>query len=622
MSLNTDSVPKNTTRSGKMYAGAAALPSRNASIANGPPPPLEGDQSVSMIGQFPTEQQLDSRLDPEEGRAPGRAPMAIPGGARAAAAGSHDPASVRSPLAGFRAERLPADGNDSEGSQDSKRSRGYFAKGEDRSYHPAAPPRRAEAYTRSVVSHNPRIFDRTLMGDGDEEEDEIDDQMGHNDDTHQDFEDEQEERPPSVVQSTSGMNIEENYLNELVGKLDQEGLDYFAEMVEKRRKGKKRAGRARPFNAPVSPSPFPATVPSNNTIVKRVDNCLDDNQPSESEPERPVPNMVRPKQTVPEATQQIGRRGSEPNKTPSIKSSGVSAGGRSVVVLAPPITASAQIAGKANATPTVISAGHGSYLSSGLLPRASPLAPPNPHIPLSFEIEGMNDSESEYTSDTSAASSNASDRTKTRKKRKRTAHKRWKKKKDLMTIVKPSSPEKYSGHTNYEKFNAWAFTVLTYFRTTGTPKTMRVPFMLNWLDGKALEWFMLHVRPNIAIWDTARILKGLFDYFFPKNYREIARAKFDTAYQGSKNVHDYARFVQNLALQVNGVTELQIRLRFHDSVNPTYRVKWAEAGYDPEFHSLDQLVEAAERFEAADNRRKHEQNRSDKSDKKKKDDKQ
>lgn len=208
-------------------------------------------------------------------------------------------------------------------------------------------------------------------------------------------------------------------------------------------------------------------------------------------------------------------------------------------------------------------------------------------------------------SSTSSESSNDSRDTKERKRLKKKLR-RLQKRKDAEELaefsrhVKCPEPSAYDGSPNFEKYNQFVFEAQTWIDMSKIPKQHHVASLKRFLTGDAGKWYMQWVAPKIQTFDLATLFQQMFDYFFPPDFRRRMRDRFANCTQGSsRSTRDFARYVRLLATRLGDIDDREMRVRFWNGSQSYLRVKWSEAGYDPETSSMDELEEAAERFEQA-----------------------
>ena len=141
--------------------------------------------------------------------------------------------------------------------------------------------------------------------------------------------------------------------------------------------------------------------------------------------------------------------------------------------------------------------------------------------------------------------------------------------------------------------NAW-------FEITEFPNRHRVRHMLAFMRGRAQQFYMMFIAPDIRPWTVESVGQALFNYCFPPVFRRQMRMKFNELSQGKRNVREYLRQLRSLVARLPDVNEFQLTQKYWDGANSYLRLKWTENGYTPEFSKLEELELAAERFENAE----------------------
>ena len=188
----------------------------------------------------------------------------------------------------------------------------------------------------------------------------------------------------------------------------------------------------------------------------------------------------------------------------------------------------------------------------------------------------------------------------------RKAHKRreYKRRENIRleeaTKVKIDAPQPYDGSSDFDAFERWSYAVNAWFDITEFPRRHRVRQMLAFMRGRAQQYYMTFVAPDIKAWTVESVGQGLFNYCFPPAFRRQTRIKFNELTQGKQTVREYLRHLRSIAARLPDMTEFQLTQKYWDGANSYLRLKWTENGYTPEFSTLGELELAAERFENAE----------------------
>ncbi|KAG8727033.1 hypothetical protein FRC10_006494, partial [Ceratobasidium sp. 414] len=176
---------------------------------------------------------------------------------------------------------------------------------------------------------------------------------------------------------------------------------------------------------------------------------------------------------------------------------------------------------------------------------------------------------------------------------------------------KASTPTAFSGKPNWDVFEQWAFECDNWRKDMGYSKCKVVRHIGNFLTGEASRWFMTEVLTQLSAYDLPKLFKSLFEHCFPYNYKATLREHFQSATQGKRGVREYLRELRMMQKRLEDVSEQQLRQRFWDGTELYLRLKWTEAGLNPEDSETSKLERAALRFERAEAIRRSEAKKSD-----------
>ena len=168
-------------------------------------------------------------------------------------------------------------------------------------------------------------------------------------------------------------------------------------------------------------------------------------------------------------------------------------------------------------------------------------------------------------------------------------------------------PFKYRGDPNFELFQKWLFEVIEYFKTSGIPRAWRLNRLQRFLEDRAGRFFFQQVVLSTREWTLEEFLNALFNHCFSANFRTEQRARLAKCVQRGRTLAEWVVELQNFAGVVGDVSERQLVLNFWHGADSYIRSKWAEAGFNPEIASFDELQLAAERYEEASRYGRHDQ---------------
>ena len=169
--------------------------------------------------------------------------------------------------------------------------------------------------------------------------------------------------------------------------------------------------------------------------------------------------------------------------------------------------------------------------------------------------------------------------------------------------MKIDPPLPYDGSSDFDAFERWTYAVNAWFEITEFPKRHRVRQMLAFMRGRAQQYYMTFVAPDVKAWTVETVGQGLFNYCFPPAFRRQTRLKFNELMQGKQTICEYLRNLRSIAACLPDMNEFQLTQKYWDGANSYLRLKWTENSYTPEFSTLEELEIAAEHFENAEHLR-------------------
>jgi hypothetical protein len=173
--------------------------------------------------------------------------------------------------------------------------------------------------------------------------------------------------------------------------------------------------------------------------------------------------------------------------------------------------------------------------------------------------------------------------------------------------VKIKAPFTFDGRADLDVLDQWTYEVDTWREWNGISDQMTVKIIVNFMSGKASRFFMKHVALRQKDWTVKSVYEGLFNYCFPPDFKLQMHEQLTCARQGTKDVRDFHRNIETLAVRFPDVTERQLRQIFWDGIRTYLRLHLIEKGLSPEHSSLARLVKYTSRREAAHSVWKREQ---------------
>ncbi|KAJ7192489.1 hypothetical protein GGX14DRAFT_578056 [Mycena pura] len=168
----------------------------------------------------------------------------------------------------------------------------------------------------------------------------------------------------------------------------------------------------------------------------------------------------------------------------------------------------------------------------------------------------------------------------------------------VLASIKVRKPFVYQGKADLDLFDEWTYQVDTWAELHGLDDATMVKIIVNFMGGRASQFFMKHVALRRKKWTVKSVYEGLFDYCFPPNFKWRLREELMQAMQGSNSVRDFVREIEDLATRFPDVSERQIKQIFWDGLRKKLRIHLIGKGQDPEHTSLAKMVKYATRQEA------------------------
>ncbi|QRV96035.1 Pol polyprotein/retrotransposon [Ceratobasidium sp. AG-Ba] len=188
-----------------------------------------------------------------------------------------------------------------------------------------------------------------------------------------------------------------------------------------------------------------------------------------------------------------------------------------------------------------------------------------------------------------------------RKYREKTRRLKRKLRKAHRATMKIIEPTPYNGVPDYDTFERWDYQTDQWLVECGLSEQKAVRKYGMLLTGKAGTWFMDEVATNPKKWTVDKIKMGVFNNFFPPDMKRRLRREFKNARQGTLKFMDYVRLLRRYQRRIPDIDDRDICIKLWDTVHGYIQVGWLRNGLDAETNSLEELCEAAERHEAAEN---------------------
>ncbi|KAK0518075.1 hypothetical protein OC834_007869, partial [Tilletia horrida] len=117
--------------------------------------------------------------------------------------------------------------------------------------------------------------------------------------------------------------------------------------------------------------------------------------------------------------------------------------------------------------------------------------------------------------------------------------------------IKMAPPDKWSGEQSLQKFTDFVHSVAHYFKIHAPlSESLKVDLIGGYLSGDPLDWYWRYVAPNEGHWTAADVMVGIRRQFLVDELSRKAADDFDSAKQGSQDVHAFQTLLLKLADQM------------------------------------------------------------------------
>lgn len=177
-----------------------------------------------------------------------------------------------------------------------------------------------------------------------------------------------------------------------------------------------------------------------------------------------------------------------------------------------------------------------------------------------------------------------------------------------MSASKAREPAKYDGTPDNSKLYRFMLSTNQYLRDVGLAHFphLQVGRMINYLDGRALDFFIQRVGANAHRWTIEQFYSGLIDYCFPVNYASRMRTKFKNCKQGSRSVRDYVFEMLELKTIIGDLPDRICADQLWSGARYDIRRRLRLDGYDPESSSFDDIAKRMEIIEQSEEAARYE----------------
>ncbi|CAD6976041.1 hypothetical protein A4X06_0g9314 [Tilletia controversa] len=162
--------------------------------------------------------------------------------------------------------------------------------------------------------------------------------------------------------------------------------------------------------------------------------------------------------------------------------------------------------------------------------------------------------------------------------------------------IKIPGPEKWKGDRSLQAFTEWTQSVAHYFGLY-PPMTERLKIQLigGYLTGDPLDYYWRHVAPTAQQWTAAEVMVALRRQFLVDELSRQAADKFETAEQGSKDIHAFQAYLLKLADQMTEYpSPIALNRRLLNGMKSNISAAIvANRGIDAELSPWEDIVQAA-----------------------------
>ena len=162
--------------------------------------------------------------------------------------------------------------------------------------------------------------------------------------------------------------------------------------------------------------------------------------------------------------------------------------------------------------------------------------------------------------------------------------------------IKVAGPDKWKGDRSLQTFADWVHSVAHFFKVHAPlPEDLKVDLIGGYLSGDPLDWYWRHIAPTAEQWTATDVMVALRRQFLVDELSRQAADKFESAEQGSKDVHAFQAALLKLADQMAeypSPVAMNRRLLKGLKGNISSAIV-ANRGIDAEISTWDEIVSAA-----------------------------
>ena len=162
--------------------------------------------------------------------------------------------------------------------------------------------------------------------------------------------------------------------------------------------------------------------------------------------------------------------------------------------------------------------------------------------------------------------------------------------------IKMAAPDKWNGDRSLQKFTDFTHAVAHYFKVHAPlTESLKVDLLGGYLSGDPLDWYWRYVAPTASQWTAANVMVALRRQFLIDELSRQAADDFESAKQGSLDIHAFQAQLLKLADQMAeypSPVALNRRLLKGMKYNLSTAIV-ANRGIDAETSPWEEIVQAA-----------------------------
>ncbi|KAE8245561.1 hypothetical protein A4X06_0g5596 [Tilletia controversa] len=162
--------------------------------------------------------------------------------------------------------------------------------------------------------------------------------------------------------------------------------------------------------------------------------------------------------------------------------------------------------------------------------------------------------------------------------------------------IKIVAPEKWKGDRSIQVFTDWTQSVAHYFKLhSPLSEILKVDLIRGYLSGDPLDWYWRHVAPHAQQWTATNLMVALRRQYLVDELSRQAADKFESAEQGSKDIHSFQTYLLKLADQMTEYpSPIALNRRLLKGMKNTISSAIvANRGIDAEISGWDEIIQAA-----------------------------